>query len=124
VASFFAKKTAPLLYEALSLIISHALALSLALDDIDVHGIQITLSLWALVCTMQLEMSQGISLSLAATSLLHAKCGCKTSSKGSAAIEFIKCLLFNPHGIVLLYHSLPFDHRLWVQPLFIEDCIM
>jgi hypothetical protein len=118
------KKTVPLLYEALPLIISHALALSLALDDINIHGVQIVLSLWALVYTAQLETSQGISLSLAAASLLHAKCGCKASSEGSATMEFVKCSLFDPRGIVSLCRSLPFDHHLWAWPLFIKDYIM
>jgi hypothetical protein len=110
----------PLLYEALPFVVGYALALSLDLDNIDVHGIQIALSLRALVCTMWLETSWGVSLSLAAISLLHAKCGCKASSKGSAAVELIKHLFFDPRGIVLACHSLPFNHHLQVRPLFIK----
>jgi hypothetical protein len=51
-ASFLTEKTMPLLYEALSFIIGHVLSLPLALNDINIHGIWIMLSLWALVCTV------------------------------------------------------------------------
>jgi hypothetical protein len=123
-ASFLTEKTSPLLYEVLSFVVGHALALPLALDNIDVHGVQIAWPLWVLICTVQLEMSWGISLSLAAASLLHTECCCEASAKRSSSMKLVERSLLNPRCVVMMCGILPFEHGLGSWPLFVEDGVV